>query len=97
MVELLDDLFARAAAADEPDELNFIKKHAKKLQAQGVTSGATARLFSNPAGEIQLFLYYDIHILLLYHHNYIVMVLDGVVCVLWVAQVPSFYQSHRCR
>jgi magnesium chelatase subunit H len=51
VVELLDDLFARAAAADEPDELNYIRKHARQLEAKGVTAGATARLFSNPAGE----------------------------------------------
>lgn len=51
VVELLDDLFARAAAAaDEPDEMNFIRKHAKQLESKGVTAGATARLFSNPAG-----------------------------------------------
>ncbi|WIA16841.1 hypothetical protein OEZ85_013777 [Tetradesmus obliquus] len=52
VVELLDDLFARAAtAADEPDELNFIAKHCRALQQQGVTAGASARLFSNPAGD----------------------------------------------
>ncbi|WIA37068.1 hypothetical protein OEZ86_014043 [Tetradesmus obliquus] len=52
VVELLDDLFARAAAAaDEPDELNFIAKHSRALQQQGVTAGASARLFSNPAGD----------------------------------------------
>mgnify|MGYP001810974727 CR=1 FL=1 len=51
MVELLDDLFARAAAANEPDEMNFIRKHARALQDKGVTAGATARLFSNPAGD----------------------------------------------
>jgi magnesium chelatase subunit H len=51
VVELLDDLFARAAAADEPDEMNFIAKHARALQQQGVTAGASARLFSNPAGD----------------------------------------------
>lgn len=50
MVELLDDLFARAAASDEPEEMNFIRKHAAQLEAKGVTQGATARLFSNPAG-----------------------------------------------
>jgi magnesium chelatase subunit H len=51
VVELLDDLFARAAAADEPDEMNYIRKHARTLESKGVTAGTTARLFSNPAGE----------------------------------------------
>lgn len=51
VVELLDDLFARAAAADEPDSMNFIAKHARELKKQGVSSGASARLFSNPAGD----------------------------------------------
>eukprot|EP00878_Enallax_costatus_P008487 GHUV01008871.1.p1 GENE.GHUV01008871.1~~GHUV01008871.1.p1 ORF type:complete len:841 (+),score=266.38 GHUV01008871.1:478-3000(+) len=51
VVELLDDLFARAAAANEPEHMNFIRKHARDLERQGVTSGNTARLFSNPAGD----------------------------------------------
>ena len=50
IIELLDDLFQRAAAADEPEEQNFIRKHALALQAQGVDNTA-ARLFSNPAGD----------------------------------------------
>lgn len=50
IIELLDDLFARAAAADEPEEMNFIRKHAQALQAQGIEN-ASARLFSNPAGD----------------------------------------------
>ncbi|MBF2034774.1 MAG: magnesium chelatase subunit H [Leptolyngbyaceae cyanobacterium T60_A2020_046] len=50
IIELLDDLFQRAAAADEPEDQNFIRKHALALQAQGVEN-ATARLFSNPAGD----------------------------------------------
>lgn len=50
IIELLDDLFQRAAAADEPEEQNFIRKHALALQAQGVEN-TTARLFSNPAGD----------------------------------------------
>jgi magnesium chelatase subunit H len=53
-VELLDDLFARAAAADEPEDMNFIKKHARQLESKGVTAGATSRLFSNPAGVWRL-------------------------------------------
>ena len=50
IIELLDDLFQRAAAADEPEELNFIRKHSLALQAQGVEN-PSARLFSNPSGE----------------------------------------------
>lgn len=50
IIELLDDLFQRAADADEPEQQNFIRKHALALQAQGVEN-SSARLFSNPAGD----------------------------------------------
>ncbi len=50
VLELLDDLFLRAAEAEEPEEQNFIRKHALALQAQGVDN-PSARLFSNPAGD----------------------------------------------
>ena len=50
IVELLDDLFRRAAAADEPEERNALRRHARALEAQGVEN-PTARLFSNPAGD----------------------------------------------
>lgn len=50
IIELLDDLFQRAADVDESEEENFIRKHAVVLQAQGVEN-ASARLFSNPAGD----------------------------------------------
>ncbi len=50
MIELLDDLFQRAAEVDEPEEQNFIRKHSLKLRSQGV-SNPSARLFSNPAGD----------------------------------------------
>ena len=50
IIELIDDLFQRAADADEPLEQNFIRKHSLDLQAQGVENSA-ARLFSNPAGD----------------------------------------------
>lgn len=50
ILELLDDLFCRAAEADEPIEQNFIRKHALELQAEGIENSA-ARLFSNPAGD----------------------------------------------
>jgi magnesium chelatase subunit H len=50
IIELLDDLFRRAAEADEPEAQNFIRKHAIALQAQGIDN-SSARLFSNPAGD----------------------------------------------
>ncbi|NET89246.1 MAG: magnesium chelatase subunit H [Kamptonema sp. SIO1D9] len=50
IIELLDDLFRRAAEADESEEENYIRKHALALSAQGVEN-ASARLFSNPAGD----------------------------------------------
>jgi len=50
IVELLDDLFRRAAAADEPPERNAIRRHALELAAAGVEN-PSARLFSNPAGD----------------------------------------------
>jgi len=52
VVELLDDLFVRAAQIDEPPEMNYIRKHYLALQAEGETDeAATARIFSNPPGE----------------------------------------------
>lgn len=50
IIELLDDLFVRAADADESESENFIRKHALILQKKGVQNYA-ARLFSNPAGD----------------------------------------------
>ena len=50
VVGLLDDLFQRAADADEPPELNFVRKHALEMRAEGVDN-AGARLFSNPPGD----------------------------------------------
>ncbi|BAY98440.1 protoporphyrin IX magnesium chelatase [Tolypothrix tenuis PCC 7101] len=50
IIELLDDLFQRAADAQEPESENFIRKHALALKAQGVEN-VSARLFSNPAGD----------------------------------------------
>lgn len=50
IVELLDDLFQRAATVEEPESQNFIRKHALALEAQGIAQGS-ARLFSNPAGD----------------------------------------------
>ena len=50
IIELLDDLFRRAAEAEESEENNYIRKHYLALQAQGVEN-ASARMFSNPAGD----------------------------------------------
>ena len=50
VVDLLDDMFERAAVADESPDLNYIRKHAIELEAGGVERGA-ARLFSNPPGD----------------------------------------------
>jgi len=50
IIELLDDLFKRAAEAQEPEDQNFIRKHALVLRSQGVEN-TSARLFSNPAGD----------------------------------------------
>lgn len=50
IIELLDDLFQRAADADESEDNNYIRKHALVLKGQGVEN-ASARLFSNPAGD----------------------------------------------
>lgn len=50
IIELLDDLFLRAAEAEEPEEKNFIRKHALALKSQGIEN-VSARLFSNPAGD----------------------------------------------
>ncbi len=50
IIELLDDLFRRAADTNEDPEQNFIRKHALSLKGQGVDN-PSARLFSNPAGD----------------------------------------------
>jgi cobalamin biosynthesis Mg chelatase CobN len=34
VVELLDAMFVKAAAAEEPEEMNYIKKHAAEMQAK---------------------------------------------------------------
>lgn len=44
-------MFERAAVADEPCEMNFIKKHALELISEGVEERPAARLFSNPPGD----------------------------------------------
>ncbi|MCC0176784.1 magnesium chelatase subunit H [Waterburya agarophytonicola K14] len=50
IIELLDDLFRRAAEAEESEDNNYIRKHCLALQAQGIEN-ASARMFSNPAGD----------------------------------------------
>jgi magnesium chelatase subunit H len=50
IIELLDDLFQRAAEAEENEEDNYIRKHSLALKAQGIDN-CSARLFSNPAGD----------------------------------------------
>ncbi len=50
IIELLDDLFQRAADIDEPLDQNFIRKHALELKEKGIENSC-ARLFSNPAGD----------------------------------------------
>ena len=50
IIELLDDLFRRAAEAEESVDNNYIRKHYLALQAKGVEN-ASARMFSNPAGD----------------------------------------------
>jgi magnesium chelatase subunit H len=51
VVDLLDDMFERAAQADEPANMNFIKKHCDELLASGSEERVAARLFSNPPGD----------------------------------------------
>ncbi|MEM6614780.1 MAG: cobaltochelatase subunit CobN, partial [Cyanobacteria bacterium P01_C01_bin.72] len=50
IIELLDDLFQRAAEAEESEADNYIRKHCLALAAQGVEN-PSARMFSNPAGD----------------------------------------------
>ena len=50
IIELLDDLFRRAAEADESENNNYIRKHCLSLETQGIEN-ASARMFSNPAGD----------------------------------------------
>jgi len=51
VVDLLDDMFERCASADEPSDMNFVKKHADELKEDGVIERTAARLFSNPPGD----------------------------------------------
>ena len=40
----------RASRADEPVEMNFVKKHTEELEREGVDR-ASSRMFSNPSGD----------------------------------------------
>jgi magnesium chelatase subunit H len=52
VMDLLDDLVRRAAAADEPHEMNYIRKHVDEAVAAGETfARATARLFTQKPGD----------------------------------------------
>ena len=50
ILELLDDMFVRAAQINEDQKDNYIRKHSLSLEQEGVEN-TTARLFSNPAGD----------------------------------------------
>ena len=50
VLDLLDDMFERAAYCDEPEDMNFVKKHTATLAAKGVER-PFSRLFSNPPGD----------------------------------------------
>src|SRR5262249_30814706 len=51
-IELLDKAVRLAASLDEPDELNFVRRHAKAAVAAGIGSDdAVVRIFSNAPGN----------------------------------------------
>ena len=50
VLDLIDALMEAAASADEPPELNYIKKHEAAATAAGIDR-PTSRLFSNPPGD----------------------------------------------
>lgn len=50
VMDLLDRLFEAAATADEPPEMNFIKKHSADMQGKGIER-TFSRLFSNAPGD----------------------------------------------
>ncbi|MCS7226143.1 MAG: magnesium chelatase subunit H [Gloeomargarita sp. SKYB31] len=52
LMDHLDRLVKEAARADEPPEMNFIKKHVEAAMREGLTfEQATARLFTQPPGQ----------------------------------------------
>jgi magnesium chelatase subunit H len=50
ILDSLDKLFESAAIADEPEEMNYIKKHTLTMKLQGVER-PYSRLFSNAPGD----------------------------------------------
>ena len=50
VIDLLDDLFERLAALEEPAERNYVRRHAEEAAAKGIARPAS-RLFSNPSGD----------------------------------------------
>ena len=50
VLDLLDDMFEQASYNDEPEDMNFVKKHTQALAAKGVER-PFSRLFSNPPGD----------------------------------------------
>jgi len=50
VLDLLDDLFLRLSELDEPENMNYIKKHTSELRAKGVDR-PSSRLFYNPPGD----------------------------------------------
>ena len=50
VLDLLDDLLERASNAQEPTDLNYIRKHTEELRQKGVER-PSSRLFSNPPGD----------------------------------------------
>lgn len=52
VMDLLDRLVKDAARADEPNEMNYVKKHVNDAMRSGLTfEQATARLFTQQAGQ----------------------------------------------
>ncbi len=53
-IELLDEAVETVANLDEPEYLNFVRKHTKEKEAQGLDNrGATARIFCSMPGTYQ--------------------------------------------
>jgi cobaltochelatase CobN len=51
LISLLDDAFTTVAALDEPDEMNFVKKHAREEQDSGADDRrSTTRIFGSKPG-----------------------------------------------
>ena len=51
LISLLDDAFTAVAALDEPDEMNFVKKHAREEKNEGADARrSTTRIFGSKPG-----------------------------------------------